>query len=112
MDRNSYPSLQSLAQTHARLAANARRVEEIIDSQLDGIERLFTAATTGDWEAIAQASRYLAKQDPAHIDVEIIRQARKLCDELAHARSKKCGPKHLATLIDACRNVRRKPLGG
>jgi len=106
MDR--LPSLQNLAQTHARLAANARRVEEIVDSQLDGIERLFSAATSGDWEAIAQASRYLAKQDPAHVDGEVIRQAGQLCEELARARSRKQGPKQLARLIEACRHARRR----
>ena len=108
MDQQSYPSLPSLSQAHARLAANARRVEKIVDSQLDGIERLFTAATSGDWEAIAQASRYLARQDPAELDREVIRQARKLCEELAHANSRKTGPKQLASLIDACRASQQK----
>ena len=108
MDKHSYPSLQSLTQAHARLASNSRRVEQIVDSQLDGIERLFSAATSGDWEAIAQASRYLAKQDPAHLDVAVIRQARKLCDELASTRKRKSGPNHLAGLIEACRDSRKK----
>lgn len=108
MDQHSYPSLPSLSQTHARLAANARRVEAVVDSQLDGIERLFTVATTGDWEAIAQASRYLARQDPAEVDGAVIREARKLCDELAHSNARKSGPKQLANLIDACRASRQK----
>ena len=108
MQEQPYPSLQNLAKSHARLAADSRRVEEIVDSQLDGIERLFSAATTGDWEAIAQASRYLAKQDPAHLDAEIIRHARELCSELAAARSRQAGPKQLARLIDACRTVRQR----
>ena len=85
MDTSEYPSLPNLAQVHARLASNSRRVEAAVDAQLDGIERLFTATTTGDWEAIAQVSRYLAKQDPAHLDGEVIRQARQVCDELARA---------------------------
>ena len=107
MDTSEYPSLPNLAQVHARLAANSRRVESVADAQLDGIERLFTAATSGDWEAIAQASRYLAKQDPAHLDGEVIRQARHVCEELAHARSRTRPPKHLATLLAACRSVRQ-----
>ena len=105
MDTHEYPSLPSLAQAHARLAANSRRVEQIVDAQLDGIQRLFHATTSGDWEAIAQASRWLAKQDPAHLDREIIRQARYVCDELAQVRSRKNPPKHLAKLIEACRMV-------
>lgn len=112
MDDNAYPSLPSLAKTHARLSADSRRVEQIVDSQLDGIERLFSAATTGDWEAIAQASRYLAKQDPAHLGEEVIRHARQLCDELAHARSRQSQPKHLASLIDACRSSRERRRSG
>ena len=107
MDTSEYPSLPNLAQVHARLAANSRRVEAVVDAQLDGIERLFTATTAGDWEAIAQASRYLAKQDPAHLDGEVIRQARQVCDELAQARSRTRQPKHLATLLAACRAVRQ-----
>ena len=103
MDTQDYPSLPNLAQVHARLAANSRRVEKVVDAQLDGIQRLFHAATTGDWEAIAQASRWLAKQDPAHLDHEVISQARHVCDELARARSRKNPPKHLPNLIEACR---------
>lgn len=111
MDPNSYPSLQSLAKSHAQLAANSRRVEKIVEAQLDGIERLFQAATTGNWESIAQASRYLAKQDPAHLDEEVIRHARKLCDELARARARPTEPKSLAKLIVACRSSRQLKLG-
>jgi hypothetical protein len=111
MDTSEYPSLPNLAQVHARLASNSRRVEAIVDSHLDGIERLFAAATTGDWEAIAQASRYLAKQDPAHLDGEVIRQARQVCDELAQARSRSRPPRHLPTLLEACRSVRQAHQG-
>jgi len=108
MDTSEYPSLPNLAQVHARLAANSRRVEAVVDTHLDCIERLFAAATTGDWEAIAQASRYLAKQDPAHLDGEVIRQARQVCEELARARTRARQPKHLATLLAACRSLRQK----
>ena len=107
MDTSDYPSLPNLAQVHARLAANSRRVESAVDAQLDGIERLFMATTAGDWEAIAEASRYLAKQDPGHLDGEVIRQARQVCDELAQARSRTQPPNHLATLLAACRAVRQ-----
>ena len=107
MDTSEYPSLSNLAQAHARLAAQSRRVEQLVDAHLDGIERLFSAAIAGDWEAIAMASRYLAKQDPAHLGEEIARQARLLCEELARARSRTRPPKHLATLLAACRSMRQ-----
>ena len=107
MDTSDYPSLPNLAQVHARLAANSRRVSAIVDAHLDGIERLFAAASVGDWEAIAQASRYLAKQDPAHLDGEVIRQARQVCDELAQVRTRSRPPKHLSTLLQACRSVKQ-----
>ena len=110
MDPNSYPSLQSLAKSHAQLAVNSRRVERVVDSQLDGIERLFQAATSGNWESIAQASRFLAKQDPAHLNDQIIRHAQQLCDELAHSRARPTEPKSLANLIEACRSSRQQQL--
>jgi hypothetical protein len=111
MDTSEYPSLPNLAQVHARLAANSRRVEKVVNSHLDGIERLFAAATTGDWEAIAQASRFLAKQDPAHLDGEVIRQARQVCDELAQARLRHQPLRHLSTLLEACRSIRQAHQG-
>jgi hypothetical protein len=107
MDTSEYPSLPNLAQVHARLAAQNLRVEQVVDAHLDGIERLFHAATTGDWEAIALASRFLAKQDPAHLDGEVIRRAQEVCEELARARSRTRPPKHLASLLSACRSARR-----
>lgn len=106
MDTSEYPSLPNLAQAHARLAAQSRRVEQLVDAQLDGVERLFSAATAGDWEAIALASLYLAKQDPGDLGEEVVRQARLLCEELARARSRTRPPKHLASLLAACRSAR------
>jgi len=67
MDTNQYPSLPNLSQMHSRLASNSRRVEAVVDSQLDGIERLFSAATAEDWEAVAKATRYLADLEPDQI---------------------------------------------
>ncbi len=109
MDTSEYPSLPSLSQANARLAANSRRVTEVVSAQLDGIERLFTATTSGDWEAIARASRYLAKQDPAHLDEEVIRQARQVCDELSRGKSHTRRPQHLDSLLAACRVARQHP---
>ncbi len=106
MDTSDYPSLPNLSQIHARLASNSRRVESVIDSQLDGIERLFSASTCEDWAAVANASRQLAEMAPDKIGADVIREARHVFDELSHASTKQ--PKHLVSLLAACRVVRKK----
>ncbi len=110
MDTNKYPSLPNLSQMHSRLASNSRRVEAVVDGQLDGIERLFSAATAEDWEAVAKATRYLADLEPDQIDGDVIRTARQLSQEIGSASDVK-RPKHLASLLEACRVVRKKGLG-
>ncbi len=107
MDTNEYPSLPNLSQLHARLAANSRHVEALVDSQLDGIERLFSATTAEDWTAVAEASRYLAGLKPDRVGVDVIHKARLVFDELSHAAEVSKQPKHLASLLAACRVARR-----
>ncbi len=111
MDTNKYPSLPNLSQMHSRLASNSRRVEAVVDEQLDGIERLFSAATAEDWEAVAKATQYLADLEPDQIDGNVIRTARQLSQEIGSATSDVKRPKHLASLLEACRAVRKKGLG-
>jgi len=108
MDTSEYPSLPNLSQLHARLAANSRHVEAVVDSQLDGIERLFSATTAEDWSAVAEVSRYLAKQNPDRVGPDVIREARYVFDELSHAADGTKQPKHLSSLLAACREARRK----
>jgi len=108
MDTSDYPSLPNLSQLHARLAANSRRVEAVVDSQLDGIERLFSASTAGDWPAVAKASRFLADSPPERVGTDVIRAAQYVIEELSHASGTLNPPKHLATLLAACRCVRKK----
>jgi len=110
MDTSEYPSLPNLNQLHARLAANSRHVEAVIDSQLDGIERLFTASTAGDWSAVAEATRYLAALKPDRVGPDVIREARYVFEELSHATETDGAkqPKHLASLLAACRVARKK----
>ena len=108
MDANPYPSMSDLAQIHARLSANSRRVEAIVDTQLSGIERLLTATIAEDWEAVAQASRYLAGQDPDNLGNDIIREARYVFEELSQAPHATQKPKHLANLLAACRAAKKK----
>ena len=111
MDTSDYPSLPNLSQLHARLAANSRHVEAVIDSQFDGIERLFSAATAQDWNAVAEASRYLAKLQPDHLGREIVHEARQVFEELSHASDQTPHPKHLDSLLAACRAVRKRHSG-
>lgn len=111
MDTNDYPSLPNLAQVHARLSANSRRVEAVVDAQLGGIERLLSATIAEDWEAVAHATRYLAEQDPEEVGTEIIREARYVFEELSQAPLRTKKPKHLANLLAACRTARKNFLG-
>ncbi len=107
MDTSEYPSLPNLNQLHARLAANSRHVGAVIDSQLDGIERLFSATTAEDWAAVTEASRFLAELKPGRVGLDVIREARYVYDELSHASDGTKQPKHLASLLAACRLARK-----
>jgi len=109
MDTSEYPSLPNLAQMHARLALDTKRVESLIDTQLDGIERLFVATTAEDWGAVAEATRQLAEMKPEEISEEVILNARELCQELSNMATKPVkAPKHLANLLAACRSARHR----
>ena len=108
MDTDEYPSLPNLQQMHARLAANSRRVASVISSQLDGIERLFTATTTQDWKTVAEVSRLLAEAPPEVVGQDVVREARQVFEELRHAPDGAKQPKHLSSLLAACREAKRK----
>ena len=120
MDTSDYPSLPNLNQMHARLAADSRRVEAVIDSQLDEIERLFSATIAQDWTAVAEAARYLAALPPESIGppaesleaaekigADVIREARHVYNELSHSPQPTQPPQHLALLLSACRLARQ-----
>jgi len=107
MDTSEYPSLPDLSQIHARLAANSRRVESVVDSQLDGIERLFSATTAEDWAAVADASRVLADMTLDQVSSEVICEAQQVFEELCHSPTPTRQPKHLASLLNACRAIRK-----
>ena len=103
METDDYPSLPQLAKLHARLAVNSRRVEAMVDAQLDAVERFLSATSAEDWEAVAQATRCLANLTPDQIHIDVIHEARLLCEELDQATSGIKRPKHLARLLAACR---------
>jgi len=110
MDTSDYPSMPQLNVLHARLAAQSRHVDALMDSQVDSIEQLFAATTAQDWQAVAKASRHLASLRAEQVGTAIVREARYVCDELGEdaqsAASTMRTPKHLANLLAACRAVR------
>jgi hypothetical protein len=109
VDTNDYPSLPNLAQVHARLAANSRRVEAVVDSQLGEFGPLLDASIREDWPAVAQAARSLAELGPELVGAEVLREARCVIEELSGAMGPLRRPKHLSSLLTACRGVKQRP---
>ena len=107
MDASELPSVPDLSQLHARLSTNSRRVEEIVDAQMNGIEQLLSATIAEDWDAVAKASSFLAKQSPNDVGSEVVREAQSVCEELSRAPHGTKKPKHLANLLAACRAARK-----
>ncbi len=107
MDTSDYPSLPKLNQLHAQLAANNRRVEEVIDSQLDSIEQLFAAVVAEDWSGVEKVTRQLATLEPDVLGHDVVREAQKVLDELTRAAAGETQSLHLHDLIAACRSVRK-----
>jgi len=108
MDTTDYPSLPKLAWLHAQLATNSRKVEAVVDAQLDGIERLFHATTAEDWQGVAQASRYLANRKPEEVGPDVVHMAHLVYEELRRDPKATQPPQHLSMLLDACRKVRHR----
>lgn len=111
MDTNDYPSLGRLAHLNAQLAVQSRRVDAIVTAQLDNVERLFRAATTHDWQAVAHASRALANQPVEGENEAVVRAATLVCDALRRDASGAKAMRPLAKLIDACRVVKKRLAG-
>ncbi len=107
MDTSQYPSLPKLNQLHAQLAANSRRVEEVIDSQLDSIEQLFAAVVAEDWAGVEKVTRQLATLGPDVLGEDVVREAKKVLNELTGASAGETRSLHLHDLITACRSVRK-----
>ncbi|QEG36832.1 hypothetical protein [Bythopirellula goksoeyrii] len=108
MDTTDYPSLPNLARMHSRLAVDSRRVNDIVDAQLDAIERLFHATTAEDWQGIALASKMLSELTPEEVGPEVVLEAKLVYEEMTHSASEMRRPKHLGRLLDACRAVRSR----
>ena len=107
MDTTDYPSLPNLARMHSRLAADARRVEQLVASaEFDAIERLFLATTVEDWSGVALACQLLAQLSPTEISPEVFSQAQAVSQELATTTQRT--PPHLPHLLAACHAFRTK----
>jgi hypothetical protein len=106
MDTTDYPSLGRLAVLNAQLARQTRLVENVVDEQLDGVERLFRAAAISDWQSVLRISEQLVAQlqDPA--DMPVVRSAQQLCDLLRRDPSGAKVSVRLAELLSACRSTR------
>jgi hypothetical protein len=103
-----YPSLGRLARMNAQLAAQTARVEAIVGSQLDDVERLFRAATSHDWAAVARASQELANKPACRDNSALIRSAAKLCEALRRDPSGSKAAQPLAKLLNLCRTAKQK----
>jgi hypothetical protein len=106
MDTTDYPSLGRLAALSAQLARQTRLVENVVDQQLDGVERLFRAAAISDWQSVLRIGEELVAQlqDPA--DQPVVRSAQQLCDQLRREPSGSKVSVRLAELLSACRSAR------
>ena len=103
MDTTDYPSFDLLARMNAQLAANSARVDAIVSAQLDSVERLFRAATTRDWDAVARASDALARQAEATQNRALSRSARAVVEALRLDPTGTKASRPLSDLLSACR---------
>jgi hypothetical protein len=108
MDTSNYPSLPNISQLFARLAINNRRVLDVVDGQLNNIERLFDATIAQDWILVEKVSRYLVEHTN---DQGLKRTARKVCNEFNHGPPGPNGPQHLAQLLAECRTLQQRHRG-
>ncbi len=108
MDASDYPSLGRLARLNAQLAVQASRVEAVVATQLDGVERLFRAATNRDWDAVSRVSREIASQPISAETTAIVESAGKLCEALRRDPSGSKAARPLAKLLGACRAAKTR----
>jgi hypothetical protein len=108
VDTTDYPSLGRLARLNAQLAVQAMRVEAAVAAQLDGVERLFRAATRRDWDAVQRVSQELAAQPVSGDNEALVRSAGKVCEALRLDPTGGHAARPLAKLLDVCRAAKRR----
>jgi len=106
MDSSDYPSLGWLARASAQLALQNLQVLAIVDAHLDDFERLFRAATDGDWDAVLHASERLASRWNERIDEAVVRAARNVCQAVRRDPSGVQAAQSLSELLAACREAK------
>ena len=106
MDATDYPSLEAIARMNGQLAVGAARVDAIVSAQLDSVERLFRAAHSRDWDAVARASEALARQAEAAKNRTVGKSARAVCDALRMDPTGTKTASKLADLLSVCRAAR------
>ena len=106
MDTTDYPSVGSLAGLNSLLGVEARRVEALMDAHLDGFERLFRAATAGDWETLSRATNELAAQRVDAKNKAVVQSSRKVRDSLRRDPTGAKAGRRLADLLSACREAK------
>lgn len=106
MESTDYPSLGNLARMSAQLAVHGRRVEALVDEQLDEVERLFRAAASQDWDAIARASADIAGRKVDPVNKALVQTARKVRDALRRDPSGARASTRLAELLSVCRSAK------
>ncbi|MBX3435302.1 MAG: hypothetical protein KF847_18440 [Pirellulales bacterium] len=111
MNSAEYPSLPSLAGCHAQLAADAMRVEQLVDAHLDEVERLFRAAAAGDWDAVAKLARQLAARPADPEQAEVVVAAKALARDFRRDRPTRAAEAHLNQLLQACRSLKERQRG-
>lgn len=113
MESDGYPSWARLSALHMQLAANNRRIEAVVDSQLENFEQLFQASLRGDWQNLSKTVDHFATSQDEPVDAEVLYQARHVSLELDGSVSRAAPPRHLANLLHACRaavkRLQKKP---
>jgi hypothetical protein len=108
MDTTDYPSLSQLSRLNAQLAVHCARVDALINTQLDSVERLFRAATNLDWEGVARASNDLARQPIDGQNNTVVQSAWRVCEALRRDPSGGKAQSRLAALLSACRAAKTR----
>jgi hypothetical protein len=103
MDTADLPSLGRLSYLQGQLACYNGRVDSVVSSRLDSVERLMRAATDGDWQDVLRLCQEVAAEADERHDKRLFRSARRLCDAMHRDPSGKKSSRQLAALLVECR---------
>jgi hypothetical protein len=120
IDTGDYPPYLRIARLNSQLAAQCRRLDQTsvpgqAPTPLDDVENLLLATMHSDWPQVARLCQRLARWPPNQTNQAVVRQARKLCEELredprqqtTHPHATTAGaPRQLGALLDVCRSLK------